>query len=91
MEEWGGTYTEERVFIMLEAEAMPLWSVVCGLWSVLQPGSCLDLWSCHSLCGPCYHRRPCGCFWFVLPPEVILLSVVHAVSRSGVKVHGWCS
>lgn len=72
--------------------AKDIWvSMAYGPEATLISGACATTENHDSVRGPYWKRGPCWRLWSVLPPEVILMSMVQAVARNKVKVHNPCS
>lgn len=66
-------------------------SMAYGPEATLISGACATTENHDSVRGPYWKRGPCWRLWSVLPPEVILMSMVQAVARNKVEVHNPCS
>jgi hypothetical protein len=61
-----------------------------GTWPQTKHMALLNEESSVEDCGPCYHRRPHGCPWSLLPPEAMLMPVACAAIEGHDGVYGLC-
>lgn len=61
-----------------------------GMWPQTKNMTLLNKESSADDCGPCYHQRPHGCPWSLLPPEAILMPVACAAIEGHDGVCGPC-